>query len=251
MSLGIGGRVSFGPVRVVAEHADFFAIDKPAGISVHRDEAEQGLVTMLEQQLGVGKLYLVHRLDRLTSGVMLLARSAEACAELAALFAARRVDKFYVALSDRAPAKKQGLIRGDMERTRNGSWRLTRTLHKPAVTQFFSFGVEAGLRLFVLRPATGRTHQLRVAMKSLGAPILGDDRYGGSAADRGYLHAASLQFDWGGERQRITVMPSEGEIFQRDGVRQAMVGRMPFETLPWPAIPGGGEAVLQDDTNEE
>jgi len=240
-----------GSLSIVADHPDFVVINKPSGLSVHRDQAEVGLVAQLEQQLGGGKLFLVHRLDRITSGALLLARSAEACAGLAALFAARQVDKFYVALSDRAPARKQGLIRGDMERTRNGSWRLTRTLHKPAVTQFFSFGVEAGLRLFVLRPATGRTHQLRVAMKSLGAPILGDDRYGGSAADRGYLHAASLQFDWCGQRQRITVLPTEGELFQRDSVQQAMAGRMPFEALPWPVVPGAGEAVLREDTSGE
>ncbi len=237
--------------RVIAEHTDFVAIDKPAGIGVHRDQAAQGLVALLEEQLGGGKLYLVHRLDRLTSGVLLLARSAEACAGLAALFAARRVDKFYVALSERAPARKQGLVRGDMVRARNGSWRLARTLENPAVTQFFSVGVEPGVRLFVLRPATGRTHQLRVAMKSLGAPILGDERYGGSDADRGYLHAASLAFDWCGQRQQIAVLPTEGELFRRESVQQAMAARMPFETLSWPALPGATSRKEEGSGSEE
>ncbi len=232
------------PFRVIADHADFVAIDKPAGLSVHRDQAAEGLVTQLERQLGGGKLYLVHRLDRMTSGVLLLARSAEACAGLAALFAAREVEKFYVALSDRAPTKKQGLIRGDMERSRNGSWRLARSLQNPAVTQFFSYGIEAGVRLFVLRPATGRTHQLRVAMRSLGTPIIGDDRYGGSAADRGYLHALALAFDWRGERCSIVSIPTGGALFQREAVQQAMAERMPFAALAWPALPGGQAAVL-------
>lgn len=236
------------PLRIVADHRDFVAIDKPAGVSVHRDQASQALVAQLESQLGGGKLYLVHRLDRMTSGVLLLARSAQACAELAALFAERCVGKFYVALSDRAPVRKQGLVRGDMVRSRNGSWRLTRTLQRPAVTQFFSYGVEPGLRLFVLRPATGRTHQLRVAMKSLGAPIIGDDRYGGSAADRGYLHAAALQFDWQGERQLLAAMPSGGELFRRESVCDALAARMPFEALPWPALPGAVRTVAEGES---
>lgn len=225
------------PFSIIVEHPDFLAIDKPAGIAVHRDLAQEGLVTRLERQFGGKKLYLVHRLDRLTSGVLLLARSSAACAGLAALFAARAIDKFYVALSDRAPAKKQGLVRGDMERTRNGSWRLARTLRDPAVTQFFSVGAGPGVRLFLLRPATGRTHQLRVAMKSLGAPIIGDTRYGGTPSDRGYLHAMALGFEWRGERVRIESMPASGELF-REEVQRTIAAWQPFEALPWPVLPG-------------
>ena len=236
------------PFRIIADHPDFVAIDKPAGVSVHRDDADEGLVTQLERQLGGDKLYLVHRLDRMTSGVLLLARSAQACAGLAALFAARRIDQFYVALAEQTPKRKQGLVRGDMERSRNGSWRLARSLHNPALTQFFSYGVEPGLRLFILKPATGRTHQLRVAMKSLGAPIAGDLRYGGSAADRGYLHAMVLAFEWHGEPQSIVAMPQQGELFQRESVGQAVAVRMPFAALAWPALPGQPmTAVAEED----
>jgi tRNA pseudouridine32 synthase/23S rRNA pseudouridine746 synthase len=211
------------PYRLVADHADFLLIDKAPGISVHRDDAAVGLVERVAADSGYAQLYLVHRLDRLTSGLLLLAKSAGACAELARGFAERRVDKLYVALSDRRPGKKQGTIRGDMQRARNGAWRLTRSLEDPATTTFVSRSAKPGLRLFALHPATGKTHQLRVAMKSIGAPILGDTRYGGSAADRGYLHACALRFEYAGTTLQFVEPPRTGAEFNDAAVQAAIV----------------------------
>jgi tRNA pseudouridine32 synthase/23S rRNA pseudouridine746 synthase len=211
------------PYRLVADHADFLLIDKAPGISVHRDDAAVGLVERVAADCGYTQLYLVHRLDRMTSGLLLLAKSAAACAELARGFAERRVDKLYVALSDRRPNKKQGTIRGDMQRARNGAWRLARSLDDPASTTFSSCAAKPGLRLFALRPATGKTHQLRVAMKSVGAPILGDERYGGSSSDRGYLHACALRFDYAGATLQFVEPPRAGVEFD-DATVQAAIG---------------------------
>lgn len=211
------------PYRLVADHADFLLIDKAPGISVHRDDAAVGLVERVAADGGYAQLYLVHRLDRMTSGLLLLAKSASACAELARGFAERRVDKLYVALSDRRPNKKQGTVRGDMQRARNGAWRLARSLEDPASTTFSSRSVKPGLRLFALHPATGKTHQLRVAMKSIGAPILGDVRYGGSVADRGYLHACALRFDYAGATLQFAEPPRSGVEFE-DAAVQAAIG---------------------------
>lgn len=227
------------PFRVIARDDGFVVIDKAPGVSVHRDEGEQGLPAQVAAALGLPRLFLVHRLDRLTSGLLLLATSAEACAVLAAQFADRSVEKYYVALCDRRPARKQGTVRGDMVRSRNGGWRLSRGLDNPAVTRFVSVGAGEGRRLLLLRPETGRTHQLRVALKSLGAPILGDRRYGGSAADRGYLHALALRFDWGGERRSVVVAPSVGCHFAEPAVQQALTNWSSPWTLPWP----GGSAT--------
>lgn len=223
--------------RVVADCADFLLIDKAPGVSVHRDDAAVGLVERVAADCGYEKLYLVHRLDRMTSGLLLLAKSAEACAALALLFAEHRVEKLYVALSDRRPLKKQGTIRGDMQRARNGSWRLTRELRNPAVTTFDSCSVKPGLRLFSLRPATGRTHQLRVALKSIGAPIIGDQRYGGSAADRGYLHASALRFVHAGVLFQFGELPQSGALFVDAEVAAAL--RMAVDR--W--LEGGGVAA--------
>jgi tRNA pseudouridine32 synthase / 23S rRNA pseudouridine746 synthase len=208
--------------RLVADCADFLLIDKAPGISVHRDREARGLVEQVAAEQGYAQLYLVHRLDRMTSGLLLLAKSAGACAELARQFAEHKVEKMYVALSDRKPLKKQGTIRGDMLRARDGAWRLTRTLDNPALTIFHSRSVGAGLRLLVLQPRTGKTHQLRVAMKSIGAPILGDERYGGSIAERGYLHACALRFEYAGAIFCFSELPQIGARFNDSVVLDAM-----------------------------
>lgn len=101
-----------------------------------------------------------------------------------------------------------------MERTRDGNWKLLRSRENPAITRFSSRSISSNLRLFILKPQTGRTHQLRVMMKALGSPIIGDERYGGTPAERGYLHALQLAFDWRGENIVVHNMPSSGNLFQ-------------------------------------
>ncbi|MFC4160945.1 TIGR01621 family pseudouridine synthase [Chitinimonas lacunae] len=200
-------------VELLYRHADFLVVEKPPGFSVHRDQDGTSALDLARSASGLDGLHPVHRLDRLTSGLWLLARHPSAAAELGRLFAERRIHKTYLALSDHKPLKKQGLISGDMEKGRNGCWRLSRERSDPAITRFRSQTVRPGLRLFLLEPHTGRTHQLRVALKSLGAPIIGDERYGGSPADRGYLHAWRLEFDWQGEAIRLECPPHHGQLW--------------------------------------
>lgn len=163
---------------------------------------------------------VIDRLDEVTSGIMLLARSHDTAQQLSNDFAEGRVSKCYIALSDRKPKKKLGTIRGDMTKGRRGSWKLLHTTQNPAVTKFTSFGVpdiRPGLRMFVVRPLTGRTHQIRVAMKSLGSSILGDSRYGDKTAaeqeDRTYLHAAAITFTLAGQTFHIVCQPNVGAHF--------------------------------------
>jgi len=145
---------------------------------------------------------------------VLFARDAAAARRFGELFERGELRKCYLALSDHTPAKKQGWVKGGMSKGRNGSWRLTRDAEHRAVTRFGTHSLWAGTRVFLLAPHSGRTHQLRVAMKSLGAPILGDARYGGSPADRGYLHAWALRFPWGERVEQFRLAPSEGELFR-------------------------------------
>ncbi len=189
--------------RVIAETDDYIAVDKSPDIGFHSEAGTPGLAEQLKQDLGVANLYPVHRLDKMTSGLLLFGKSLAWAQCINQQFKDRTVSKYYLALSARKPKKKQGLISGDMEKSRRGSWKLLPTRNNPAITQFFSYSVEPGVRLFLLRPLSGKTHQLRVAMKSLGAPIAGDQRYGGEDSDRGYLHAFALQCtpvcrDWRG-----------------------------------------------------
>lgn len=187
---------------ILFRHQDFVAINKPCGVAVHQDEL--CLTQTLARQLDVERVWLVHRLDKATGGVLLLALNARAASDLAQQFAAKTMHKTYLALSDRKPAKKQGRVKGGMAKSRRGAWKLTRGDENFAVTQFHSYSLAPDLRLFVLHPHTGRTHQLRVAMKSLGSPILGDDLYGGTPAGRMFLHAWQIEFHYRGEHFLIT-----------------------------------------------
>ncbi|KAF0814790.1 putative RNA pseudouridine synthase [Andreprevotia sp. IGB-42] len=213
---------------------DFVVAYKPAGLNFHREGNEPGLTELLRPQAD-GELYPLHRLDKLTSGLLLLARNAAAASEFGAMFAGHRLDKYYLALSARAPRKKQGTVAGAMLPARNGNWRLGDGNEQYAITQFFTHGLGNGLRLFLLRPLSGRTHQIRVAMKSVAAPILGDTRYGGEAADRGYLHAYALAFDWQGQRHAFSLAPATGGHFTEAAFCQRLA-QMPQPWLyPWPS----------------
>ena len=206
---------------IVYQTDDFIIIYKPCGLSVHKDQSEIGLTTLLAEQLGVPQVWLVHRLDKVTSGLLILALNAESAAEFFRLFAEHRIQKTYLALSNQKPKKKQGLIVGDMQKARNGAWKLCPSKENPAITRFESVSCEPNLRLFILKPQTGKTHQLRVAMKSLGSPILGDTLYGKNTEniDRTYLHAARLQFEFKGQAFDVFIPPKEGEWWHRDAVQ--------------------------------
>jgi len=223
---------------LIATDPRFFVIDKHPGASFHRQGEECGLVEAARAQLGA--IWPVHRLDRMTSGVLLLARSPEVARQLSERLAERRVDKLYLALSDRKPAKKQGLVQGDMQKGRGGAWRLCASRIQPALTQFCSCSLAPGLRVFFLKPLTGKTHQLRVALKSLGAPMIGDPLYHGASEpqpERGYLHAWSLAFELDGENFHFMVAPRHGALFQRDDF-QALIARPEWQpqALQWPQL---------------
>lgn len=224
---------------VIARYPDFVVISKAPGVDVHRDGAEPGIAEKVAEALSLPALYLVHRLDKVTSGLMLLACSAEACAGLAALFRERRIDKFYLALSDRKPRKKQGRIAGDMVRSRRGSWKLIASKNNPAVTQFFSASLQPGCRAFLLKPLTGKTHQLRVAMKSIGAPIKGDPLYADaeevSGEPRTCLHAYRLRFYWRGAWHTYSQWPGFMGSPTADADNGLHAAWAEPEQLPWPA----------------
>jgi len=108
----------------------------------------------------------------------------------------------------------------------------------PAITQFFSSAAQPGQRLFLLKPKTGKTHQLRVALKSIGAPIAGDTLYGGDDKlekfDRTYLHAYALEFTFGGQRQQFVSMPTQGDLFVKPECLAAIDAFGSPWQLAWP-----------------
>ncbi|WP_105199052.1 TIGR01621 family pseudouridine synthase [Pseudoalteromonas sp. T1lg10] len=199
------------PLQLLAQERDFIVVNKPAGMNFHTEDDTPGLVALAAEQFGL-QLFPVHRLDKVTSGLVLLPTSSEAAARFTTLFSDRRVNKFYLALASDKPKKKQGWIKGDMVKARRGAFKLLKSQENPAITRFYSYSLAPKVRGFVLKPYSGKTHQLRVAMKSLSAPIIGDKLYGGQASDRTYLHAYALQFEYQQQNFQFSVPPSEGEL---------------------------------------
>ncbi|MFT6630656.1 MAG: tRNA pseudouridine32 synthase/23S rRNA pseudouridine746 synthase [Bacteriovoracaceae bacterium] len=193
----------------IFENEKFIIIAKNPGIEFHGDG---GIIELLRKDFP--EIHGVHRLDKATSGLMLFAKDKGTQSELSKLFQSKKVQKIYIAISDKKPNKKQGLVKGDLEKTRNGSYKITRNLLNPSTTKFKSFySPEFSLRGFYLFPMTGKTHQLRVVLKSIGAPILGDIRYGGTHSDRMYLHAFSLKFELKGELFEFENYPELGDLY--------------------------------------
>jgi RluA family pseudouridine synthase len=184
------------------------AVDKPAGLAVIPARGEpfgDSLRARLEAARGE-RLWVVHRLDRETSGVVLFARTAEAHRTLSLAFERREIAKEYRALTDRSPAPARGTIEVALHDARRGRSRPARPGEpgaKPATTAYTTLRSYGGGRFaeLALLPATGRHHQLRVHLRSIGTPILFDPVYGrevvelaDAPAHRLALHALRLAF---------------------------------------------------------
>ncbi len=211
-------------INLVLEHPDFYIVDKPNDIGFHDEEVngqkQTGFFNMCAAHFSE-TLFPVHRLDKLTSGLLILARNKKAAIWFQQAFESKQIQKYYLALSDSKPKKKQGSIIGDMAKARLSQWKLLKTKEAPAVTRFFNWGlaseVTKGLRLFLIKPETGKTHQIRVALKSVGSAILGDQLYGAKnevkPCDRGYLHALMLDFQYNDEQIKLISFPNTGSLF--------------------------------------
>lgn len=232
------------PYRIIENNEQFLVLDKSVGIAIHGDTAheagdDEGLLALVKARENLKELYPVHRLDKVTSGLLVLAKTPAVNRELSMQFERREIEKFYLALSVRKPKKKQGKVVGDMTRGRRGSWMLLASRKNPAITQFFSAAAQPGQRLFLLKPKTGKTHQLRVALKSIAAPIAGDALYGGddnqAPFDRTYLHAYALAFKLGGKRYQFVSVPSQGVLFTTPECLASIEAFGPPWQLAWPS----------------
>ena len=219
------------PISILFEHDDFVITDKPNGVMMH--DCEKGIITLMRIQYPQHNWHLIHRLDTATSGCLLLAKHGDSAAALSQLFANRQIEKYYLALSDKKPKKKQGLIKGDMEKARNGSMKLSKTMNNPAITQFFSCAHTQGIRALMCKPHTGKTHQIRVALKSQGAPILGDKRYGGTQACKMYLRSIGMRFRYQNQLIEFIDLGESDELFDTKLLPSEWLH--PWD-LPWPSL---------------
>ncbi len=203
--------------NIVYQHKDWLLIDKPAGYTVQQ--------LMECYSIDYPHFHPVHRLDKDTSGLWLIALTQEANQQLSTAFQKKNIQKAYLAVTHKKPKKKQGTITGDMQRSRRSQWQISETLENPAITHFRSVGMKEGKRLVLCRPVTGKTHQIRVAMKSLGSPIIGDVIYDAKVSkeyDRLYLHAYALSFEWQDQQYCFQLEPTTGVWFAGAAYQQAM-----------------------------
>ena len=191
--------------RIVFGDEHLAVVDKPAGLIVHAAPGAPGptLVDALGDLLAGGtdpdRPGIVHRLDRDTSGLLVVARSAEAHAALAAAIAARDVRRHYAALVEGTPASRTGSIDAALGRDHRARERVIvgGRRPRPAVTHFEVVERLPKDSLLEVRLETGRTHQIRAHMLAIGHPVAGDPQYGGRnryGLARQFLHSRRIAF---------------------------------------------------------
>jgi 23S rRNA pseudouridine1911/1915/1917 synthase len=212
------------PLDVVFEDEHLLVVDKPAGVVVHPAGENRG-GTLAHGLLALGaaggdpdRPGIVHRLDRDTSGLLVVARSDEAHARLSAAIRERRVERRYLALVRGTPRSRTGRIEAQIGRDRRDRTRHSLATDTPreAVT-WFEVREQLGERtLLELRLETGRTHQIRVHLEAIELPVCGDPVYGvpgDLGLERQFLHAYGLAFDHPFTRERVAVeSPLPGDL---------------------------------------
>ncbi len=213
-------------LNIVYEDEHIAVVDKPAGMVVHPGIGqEQGtlvagllarypeLVELQDDPLAQGRMGIVHRLDKETSGLLVTARNLDALQNLMQQFQERTVEKIYLALLERPPKTLTGVIDAPIGRDLKQRKRMgVRNDGKPAVTEFevIDSNFRDGRTLVKIHLMTGRTHQIRVHMAFIGCPVVGDTVYGfrkqRTSLKRNFLHATELAFDHPttGERLHFT-----------------------------------------------
>jgi 23S rRNA (cytosine1962-C5)-methyltransferase len=191
------------------EDEHVLVVTKPVGVNTHRadTDAQDGMFEWVQRQRPTDSLSILHRLDKTTSGLLLLGKSTVANRSLTAQFEERRIAKSYALIARR-----------DDDRPGELTCRAP-VAGRPASTDFTAAAAGPRLQRYEARPHTGRTHQVRDHAATLGLPILGDTELGGEAAPRVFLHAAALGFTHpttGRMEARSPTPPSFDQVLRAD-----------------------------------
>lgn len=200
------------PLTIIYEDTEVIVIDKQPGLVVHPtlDHPSGTLVNAVLSHLGKFaersfRPGIVHRLDKNTSGVLVVAKNQESLEILKSQFKKHQVEKKYIALVSGRVEKEKGVISQGIERHPKFKQKFIASSEgKEAVTEYRVLQRFDRFTLLELRPLTGRTHQLRVHLSNLGHPIVGDKLYGGKMLlSRQFLHAVELSFDHPKTKKRM------------------------------------------------
>lgn len=227
------------PLRIVYEDEHMLVVDKPAGLVVHPARGHrQGTLSQLLASVAAGgpdpeRAGIVHRLDRDTSGLLVVARSEEAHRGLQQALSQREIVREYLALVHGRPPARTGTIEAPIGRDRADRTRMAIDGARPREARTH-FAIERAIGPFTLlrlRLDTGRTHQIRVHLQAIGHPVVGDPQYGRHGGTSGaeqlgltrqFLHAArlSLVHPFTGERlELVSPLPEDLRAARRRAER--------------------------------
>ena len=216
------------PLEILYEDGDLAVVVKPRGMVVHpaAGHSEGTLVNALLGNLdelgGIGgelRPGIVHRLDKDTSGVMMVAKNDETQTELSRMLKDREIEKHYLALTEGIMKEKEGVVEAPVGRSKRDRKKMAVDPEgRPAVTEWKVIAEGRNCSLLDVHILTGRTHQIRVHMRSIQHPVCGDPLYGfekGAKAPCLMLHARSLSFDHPRTKEKMTFQaPLPGDFLK-------------------------------------
>ncbi len=242
---GTGAAAARLPGMIITEDADVLAIDKPAGLCVHPTDSnwerdpraallgEETVVSILAKErpelAALPRFGLVHRLDRETSGLMLITKTSTAAEYFSEAFRDREISKLYIGAAAGDPESDAWTMDAPMGRPTGARKIKVWEYGRDAVTNFRILERAGKACLVDIRPETGRTNQIRVHLAHAGHPIIGDDIYGGPPAARMLLHATRLQFAHPATGRPARIVCPVPQDFRE--AWQALTGR-PFKLKP-------------------
>jgi RluA family pseudouridine synthase len=205
------------PEALLYEDSELISVNKPAGINSQRTPyqlkgtLEYWVSEYFKTQGNSEPARVVHRLDRGTSGTMLFPKNRPAAARLSKQFQDGVVDKLYLALVCGNSSTERWTVNAPIGKIASARYGIVEG-GKASITEFRTVEASGNISLVEARPLTGRTHQIRVHLASVGLPILGDSTYGGMVAGRMMLHCSAMTFQ-NAKNTRITVnAPLDGEF---------------------------------------